>query len=190
MSVSEYRLLSATSGPLYQSPDPLGDGSPAQPLHDGDAEPKFEHHQSAPAQLGGPDASPNRRTPSMKLSFDQHQRRRQPHAPHPGFQLDPKAPFRAMRGRQAPPEDGDNALESVGEAREEREEAVTKPSPTWGDCFKVEWLERRKVQFHRTRHLRNAWNKGREIKVSRDGTELESGVGKRLLEEWGTLADS
>jgi hypothetical protein len=68
-------------------------------------------------------------------------------------------------------------------------EAVDKPSPSWGDCFKVEWLELRKVPFHKTRHLRNAWNKGREIKVSRDGTELESSVGKRLLEEWANLVE-
>ena len=42
--------------------------------------------------------------------------------------------------------------------------------------------------FFRTRHLRNPWNYDREVKVSRDGTELEPAVGQRLLDEWENLA--
>ncbi|KAI9568487.1 YT521-B-like domain-containing protein [Boletus coccyginus] len=57
----------------------------------------------------------------------------------------------------------------------------------WGKTFKIEWLCTKRVQFHRTRHLRNPWNHGREIKVSRDGTELEPGVGQQLVEAWSTL---
>lgn len=59
---------------------------------------------------------------------------------------------------------------------------------SWGEVFKIEWLCTKRVQFHRTRHLRNPWNHGREIKVSRDGTELEPGVGQQLVEAWSTLA--
>lgn len=58
----------------------------------------------------------------------------------------------------------------------------------WGDTFEVKWLCTQRVPFHRTRHLRNPWNHDREIKVSRDGTELEPAVGQQLIEEWPTLA--
>ncbi|EIN12940.1 hypothetical protein PUNSTDRAFT_111301 [Punctularia strigosozonata HHB-11173 SS5] len=54
----------------------------------------------------------------------------------------------------------------------------------WGGSFKVEWIRTERLPFWRTRHLRNPWNQDREVKVSRDGTELEPGVGQALLEEW------
>lgn len=56
--------------------------------------------------------------------------------------------------------------------------------PTWGEPFKLEWIKTDRLPFYRTRHLRNPWNHDREIKVSRDGTELEPNVGQALLEEW------
>src|SRR5271170_2491143 len=40
------------------------------------------------------------------------------------------------------------------------------------------------VQFQRTRLLRNPWNGNREVKISRDGTEIEPSVGARLLKEF------
>ncbi|KAF9261577.1 hypothetical protein L218DRAFT_1001634 [Marasmius fiardii PR-910] len=55
---------------------------------------------------------------------------------------------------------------------------------TWGDSFKVDWVCTDRLPFYRTRHIRNPWNHDREIKVSRDGTELEPGVGQQLLDEW------
>jgi hypothetical protein len=54
----------------------------------------------------------------------------------------------------------------------------------WGTSFKVQWIKVQRLPFHRTRHLRNPWNHDREVKVSRDGTELEPGVGQALLDEW------
>ena len=60
---------------------------------------------------------------------------------------------------------------------------------SWGETFKIEWLCTERVQFRRTRHLRNPWNHGREIKVSRDGTELEPGVGQQLVDAWSTLGE-
>ncbi|KAL0062321.1 hypothetical protein AAF712_010805 [Marasmius tenuissimus] len=60
-----------------------------------------------------------------------------------------------------------------------------KDEPTsWGDSFKVEWICTERLSFLRTRHIRNPWNHDREIKVSRDGTELEPVVGQQLLDEW------
>jgi YT521-B-like domain len=51
-----------------------------------------------------------------------------------------------------------------------------------GNTFNVEWLSTSKIPFYLTRGLRNAWNSNREVKIARDGTELESGVGRRLVE--------
>jgi YT521-B-like domain len=60
----------------------------------------------------------------------------------------------------------------------------------WGQPFKVQWLCTERLPFHRTRHLRNPWNSDREVKVSRDGIELEPTVGQRLLDEWKTLSNT
>ncbi|KAL1582140.1 hypothetical protein WHR41_09367 [Cladosporium halotolerans] len=48
--------------------------------------------------------------------------------------------------------------------------------------FKVEWISTNRLPFYRTRGLRNPWNANREVKIARDGTELEPSVGKRLLQ--------
>jgi hypothetical protein len=56
--------------------------------------------------------------------------------------------------------------------------------PTWGEPFQLQWIKTERLPFYRTRHLRNPWNHDREVKVSRDGTELEPSVGEALLEEW------
>ncbi|KAJ7256853.1 YT521-B-like domain-containing protein [Mycena haematopus] len=61
---------------------------------------------------------------------------------------------------------------------------------TWGENFKLRWLCTERLPFQRTRQLRNPWNHDREIKVSRDGTELEPSVGQALLEEWQTYLSS
>lgn len=54
----------------------------------------------------------------------------------------------------------------------------------WGTPFRVRWIVVRGLPFHSTRMLRNPWNKDREVKVSRDGTELEPFVGRALLDLW------
>ncbi|KAF8881894.1 YT521-B-like domain-containing protein [Infundibulicybe gibba] len=56
----------------------------------------------------------------------------------------------------------------------------------WGESFRVEWLCTERLPFARIRHLRNPWNHDREVKISRDGTELEPSVGEQLLAEWAT----
>ena len=56
--------------------------------------------------------------------------------------------------------------------------------PVWGQPFRIEWIRTNALPFFRTRHLRNPWNHGREVKVSRDGTELEPTLGQQLLFEW------
>jgi hypothetical protein len=60
---------------------------------------------------------------------------------------------------------------------------VDSESPqVWGKPFKIEWLSTNRLPFYRTRGLRNPWNANREVKIARDGTELETSVGKRLIQ--------
>lgn len=51
----------------------------------------------------------------------------------------------------------------------------------WGKPFNLEWLSTTRLPFYRTRGLRNPWNSNREVKIARDGTELEPSVGRRLI---------
>jgi hypothetical protein len=53
--------------------------------------------------------------------------------------------------------------------------------PSTAGSFKVEWISTRKVPFYSTRGLRNPWNVNREVKIARDGTELEPSIGKKLV---------
>lgn len=52
----------------------------------------------------------------------------------------------------------------------------------WGKPFKVVWMSTNRLPFYRTRGLRNPWNANREVKIARDGTEIETNVGRRLIE--------
>lgn len=59
------------------------------------------------------------------------------------------------------------------------------PSPattqTFGKPFKIIWLSTDRLPFYRTRGLRNPWNANREVKIARDGTEIEPSIGRRLI---------
>jgi hypothetical protein len=75
-----------------------------------------------------------------------------------------------------------------GEADDSEETASTRSgadgeggSKAWGKPFKLEWLSTTRLPFYRTRGLRNPWNSNREVKIARDGTELEPSVGRRLI---------
>jgi len=120
------------------------------------------------------------------------------------FHLDDSAPQRAIRDQESSPNvkpqvrsggRTGSSLESVDEIEEKgikveedgRQPEEQKRVDTWGDSFPLEWLSTLRLPFHRTRDLRNPWNHDKEIKVSRDGIELEPSVGERLLEEWEKL---
>ncbi|KAF7316360.1 YT521-B-like splicing protein [Mycena indigotica] len=60
---------------------------------------------------------------------------------------------------------------------------------TWGQEFPLQWICTTRLPFERTKHLRNPWNSGREVKISRDGTEVEPEVGKALLAAWDALPE-
>ncbi|KAG6250295.1 hypothetical protein E4U23_001524 [Claviceps purpurea] len=54
-------------------------------------------------------------------------------------------------------------------------------SQTLGKPFQLEWLSTTRLPFCHTGNLRNPWNSGREVKIARDGTELEPSIGRRLV---------
>jgi hypothetical protein len=53
---------------------------------------------------------------------------------------------------------------------------------SWGKPFGVEWISTKRIPFYRARGLRNRWNANKEVKVARDGTEIEPEVGRQLLQ--------
>ncbi|KAL1899028.1 hypothetical protein Cpir12675_001584 [Ceratocystis pirilliformis] len=50
-----------------------------------------------------------------------------------------------------------------------------------GKPFKLKWLSTRRVPFHQTKGMLNAWNGNRDIKIARDGTEIEPSAGFKLM---------
>jgi len=58
--------------------------------------------------------------------------------------------------------------------------ASSLPQKAWGKPFRIEWISTNRLPFYRTRGLRNPWNSNREVKIARDGTELETSIGRRL----------
>ena len=200
------RLSSQSSVPIYFSPGDhrLVDSSPlpddSLPVKTPTDSQLHQHNQSAPGMLGKQYELPSMKTPQMKHSLDQGLKPKNiiPNQKD-DFELDPLGPVRAMRstgGKSA----GSTSLEKVEERAEEpdgdvQESAAShqqeeKGDDSWGDCFAVEWILTQRLPFNRTRHIRNPWNHDREVKVSRDGTELEPTVGQRLLDEWHAFSES
>lgn len=168
-----------------------------------------QHNRSAPGMLGRQYTRPSVKTPQKMFSLDLQRRVKAKNVPatpnepstrKDDFELDPMAPVRAMRstGGKSAGSASLHSLEKVEERAEEPDDDVQeftshqreeKGEDTWGDCFAVEWISTRKLPFNRTRQFRNPWNHDREVKVSRDGTELEPTVGQKLLDEWHKLSD-
>ncbi|KAL8661838.1 MAG: hypothetical protein Q9202_005264 [Teloschistes flavicans] len=82
-------------------------------------------------------------------------------------------------GEVAERSEEDEATDLAEEADEAAEQSGTQ---AYGKPFKIEWLSTNRLPFYRTRGLRNPWNANREVKIARDGTELETSVGRRLLQ--------
>jgi len=72
--------------------------------------------------------------------------------------------------------DGDTASGQSGSTID-----PTTSSQDWGKPFRIEWMSTGRLPFYRTRGLRNPWNANREVKIARDGTELEPSVGQKLV---------
>lgn len=76
----------------------------------------------------------------------------------------------------------DEDTRSAVTAEEADDAAASSGSQPFGKPFKIEWLATTRLPFYRTRGLRNIWNANREVKIARDGTELETNVGRRLIQ--------
>lgn len=74
----------------------------------------------------------------------------------------------------------DGEVDGADEAQSDDESGS--PKKAWGKPFKIEWISTTRLPFYRTRGLRNPWNSNREVKIARDGTELETNVGQRLID--------
>lgn len=69
------------------------------------------------------------------------------------------------------------------DARSEKSEPEDpEEGQTFGKPFRIQWVSTVRVPFHRTRGLRNPWNANREIKIARDGTEIEPTIGRKLIQ--------
>jgi len=74
------------------------------------------------------------------------------------------------------------ALSDDDDESGEEDSEIGKTVPkVWGRPFRVEWLCTSPLLFHQTRGIRNSLNGGREVKIARDGTELDEYAGRRLL---------
>ena len=77
---------------------------------------------------------------------------------------------------------GKNKAEAAHDEVEDVKPEAASGTQAFGKPFKIEWLSTNRLPFYRTRGLRNPWNANREVKIARDGTELETSVGRRLIQ--------
>ncbi|RPA95727.1 hypothetical protein L873DRAFT_1829735 [Choiromyces venosus 120613-1] len=75
-----------------------------------------------------------------------------------------------------------DSIATTNEEEDNSEKGSVAVAKAWGKPFRVEWVSTTRVPFYRTRGLRNIWNANREVKIARDGTELEENVGRRLIQ--------
>jgi hypothetical protein len=192
LSPSEKRFMD--NSPLPVTPEPESKASTSRSR-------QREGTNSAPAELHQLHQKFTYSTPDPQNSIDQLLKTEKPTKPSREFHLDRNAPAKAVR--QPPPSSSaiinDRNLETIpeppledvpeevsrpGKEEDEEHEPKKPDDASWGEPFKIQWIHTDRLPFQRTRHLRNPWNHDREIKVSRDGTELEPSVGQALLEEW------
>lgn len=79
-------------------------------------------------------------------------------------------------------DDPEEITKGEDKAEEIDEAVLSGDAQAFGKPFKIEWLATNRLPFYRTRGLRNPWNANREVKIARDGTELETSVGRRLVQ--------
>ena len=67
-------------------------------------------------------------------------------------------------------------------SEEQPTESAKEKECNLSNFFEIQWMSTTRLPFYRTRGLRNPWNANQDVKVARDGTELETHVGIRILE--------
>ncbi|KAG9014917.1 hypothetical protein FRB90_005107 [Tulasnella sp. 427] len=204
-----------TMAPLATSPSPLtpgeASGMPSPSVHLPRRGKPIQKQQltdaqdaeirSAPAELG---------PPHKKVTKPDQPGQPEPATigspPHSGEQaeprLDPHAPIRAARRpdlldvdkvvteediRKRAEVEGSSLSKAIESERAGGPGGSNQPSDQWGIPFKILWVKMERLPFVRVKHLRNPWNYDREVKISRDGIELEPTVGEALLREWDKL---
>ena len=88
---------------------------------------------------------------------------------------------------EGPSDPLDPGLGSMRTGSDDEPKSQPTPPPSssvqaFGKPFRIEWISTTRLPFYRTRGLRNPWNSNREVKIARDGTELETSVGRRLVQ--------
>ena len=86
--------------------------------------------------------------------------------------------------------DDDEDIKRAEVVEDADDSAAASGAQAFGKPFKIEWLATNRLPFYRTRGLRNPWNANREVKIARDGTELEVSVGRRLVQMFQTSSTS
>lgn len=76
----------------------------------------------------------------------------------------------------------EGGISRSGKGVEALDETAGSGAQSLGKPFRIQWMSTDRVPFYRTRGLRNPWNANREVKVARDGTEIEPSVGRRLIQ--------
>lgn len=79
-------------------------------------------------------------------------------------------------------DDPEENMQAAEKAEDAEDPGLSSDAQAFGKPFKIEWLATSRLPFYRTRGLRNPWNANREVKIARDGTELETSVGRRLVQ--------
>ena len=182
----EYQAVGQS--PKSNSPPSEGPSYPGVQVSSAPAELDGSHfgvpHSSRITRAGPPRASIPLKSFSLELNTDAPYRAMRDasdksihEGAHPAFPSSLSEHEVSERGRDA-------ALNTVAEEPAKDSDAAKDASEAWSTPFRVEWIRTIHLPFIRTRHLRNPWNHGREVKVSRDGTELEPDIGRQLLEEW------
>jgi hypothetical protein len=110
---------------------------------------------------------------------------------HDTLELERRASLQASSGESSLPHaSGSEAQDAPAVGSSSARARGGDGTDLWGQSFKVEWVRTERLSFYRTRHIRNPWNQDREVKVSRDGTELEPTIGQQLLDVWDMLEPS
>jgi hypothetical protein len=169
--------------PNVMSPVPMASPSPLTPSEE---EPSFDAKS-----LGPPKVRHSHEIASLAVDADQRPNTLDPNVLRQSRMAESIAAIRAAERNLEPgSSDRPQTMDGNGVLRKD---TIPTPPPAEeeevddegrGFTFRLEWIKVKPVPFGRTRHLRNPWNADREVKVSRDGTEVEPS------EYWSDRADS
>lgn len=82
---------------------------------------------------------------------------------------------------EAEREEAESEIDDESDVLSNASSGTEEETTAWGKPFQLEWLSTSRLPFYRTRGLRNPWNSNREVKIARDGTELEPSVGRKVI---------